>query len=74
LAGAYNFTVEEIEVFHVDTKGGVDEMFDSKTIKPDEVKTLKNWIGNGKSVQFELLYRASKDGFDSTKFHELCDG
>ena len=62
-----------IEVFAVDAKGGMDEIFDSKTIKPDEVKTLKNWIGSGKSVSFELIYRATKDGFDSTKFHEKCD-
>ncbi|CAF0718748.1 unnamed protein product [Brachionus calyciflorus] len=24
--------------------------------------------------KFKLLYRASRDGFDSKKFHELCDG
>mmetsp|Transcript_7087 Transcript_7087/g.6342 ORF Transcript_7087/g.6342 Transcript_7087/m.6342 type:complete len:127 (+) Transcript_7087:1231-1611(+) len=73
LAGAYNFTVEEIEVFHVDCKGGVDQKFDSKLVKADEIKTLKNWIASGKSVDLDLIYRATRDGFDSTNFHEKCD-
>ena len=27
-----------------------------------------------KDQKFKLLYRASEDGFSSTKFHEKCDG
>lgn len=32
---------------------------------------LKSWIGGNPS--FELLYRASKDGWSTATFHELCD-
>ena len=27
----------------------------------------------GKSIQAKLLFRASRDGFSDSKFHELCD-
>ena len=33
---------------------------------------LIEWLG--KKPEFELLYKATRDGFQAAKFHELCDG
>jgi len=71
LAGAYNFAVEEIEVFYVDTKF-VDDVLDSNLISSSNLSLVKSWIG-GKNVSLQLLYRASKDGFDAQAFHNRCD-
>eukprot|EP01094_Clydonella_sp_ATCC50884_P021194 TRINITY_DN460_c0_g1_i1.p1 TRINITY_DN460_c0_g1~~TRINITY_DN460_c0_g1_i1.p1 ORF type:complete len:182 (-),score=33.08 TRINITY_DN460_c0_g1_i1:791-1336(-) len=37
----------------------------------DQVSKLKSWIGG--KPKFELLYRASRDGWSTATFHELCD-
>jgi len=34
--------------------------------------SLNQWLGNNKK-EVELLYRATRDGFNSEKFHRLCD-
>lgn len=43
-------------------------MLDSK----DDINLIKIWI-NLPNVQTDLLYRGTRDGFSSAKFHELCD-
>ncbi|GBB99735.1 hypothetical protein RclHR1_03610011 [Rhizophagus clarus] len=54
----------------------------SKIITKNHLPILSSWIDykeknyyNIKTMpyHFELLYRASKDGFSSTNFHKLCD-
>ncbi|XP_068752362.1 serine-enriched protein-like [Montipora capricornis] len=35
--------------------------------------TLNAWFGN-EQQEWQLLYRASKDGFSAAAFHEKCDG
>ncbi len=35
---------------------------------------LLKWIGNkGKGRSWEIIYKASKDGFDNATFHTKCD-
>lgn len=38
----------------------------------DDINLIKIWI-NMPNVQTDLLYRGTRDGFTSAKFHELCD-
>ena len=40
-------------------------------------KYISNWITNGKNgkvIELELLYKGTRDGFESTSFHSKCDG
>ncbi|GBB89892.1 hypothetical protein RclHR1_16720004 [Rhizophagus clarus] len=55
---------------------------DSILIDRDHLSIIASWIDkkeksfyNTKNTPylFRLLYRASRDGFEATKFHELCD-
>ncbi|EXX63991.1 hypothetical protein RirG_147100 [Rhizophagus irregularis DAOM 197198w] len=55
---------------------------DSVLIERDHLSIIASWIDkkeksfyNIKSTPylFKLLYRASRDGFEAAKFHELCD-
>ncbi|CAB4381435.1 unnamed protein product [Rhizophagus irregularis] len=55
---------------------------DSVLIKRDHLSIIASWIDkkeksfyNTRSTPylFKLLYRASRDGFEAAKFHELCD-
>ena len=51
---------------------------DSKIIEePDDLLFIKNhfskYIYTGMKLSFQLLYRASRDGDNGPKFHELCD-
>jgi len=77
LAGSYQFSVEEVEVFLVDAKGGISgsaDNLESVILNPKkDINILKNWIGRGKNIDFELLYRGTRDGFYSKDFHEHCD-
>ncbi|GBB89889.1 hypothetical protein RclHR1_16720001 [Rhizophagus clarus] len=56
--------------------------FDSVLVDRDHLSIIASWIDkkeksfyNTKNTPylFKLLYRASKDGFEAAKFHELCD-
>jgi hypothetical protein len=49
---------------------------DSKILTDSEHQTLCRFVGEGKvtAPELKLLYRASRDGFDATDFHRLCDG
>jgi len=46
----------------------------SAMITAKEKKQLLNWIVDKKANKFELLFKGSRDGFDSQKFHQKCDG
>ena len=35
--------------------------------------TLRIWLADQSINEFDLLYRGSRDGFQASKFHELCD-
>lgn len=58
-----------------------EEMIKEKMTKIDSLiinnnkkyyTSLKNWI-NKPNIQFELLYRLSRDGIEYKTFHDLCD-
>jgi len=80
LAGAYQFNVEEVEVYSVETKkesasnpSGSSE-FDSVIIDPkQDLNLVKSWLGRGKKHDLELIYRGSRDGFTASNFHQSCD-
>ena len=46
----------------------------SAMITAKESKQLLNWIVDKKANKFELLFKGSRDGFDSQQFHQKCDG
>ncbi|GBB99739.1 hypothetical protein RclHR1_03610015 [Rhizophagus clarus] len=53
--------------------------FSSEIINKEHFAIISGWIDKEMDYEiknipysFELLYSATKDGFDSTKFHELC--
>jgi hypothetical protein len=79
LAGAYQFNVEEIEIYSVETKreAGSDSKkseFDSEIINPkQDLNLIKSWLGRGKNHELELIYRGSRDGFSAENFHQNCD-
>ena len=41
----------------------------------DEDEKIKEWLASvGKTSEPKLLYRASRDGWDASDFHRMCDG
>ena len=46
----------------------------STIINENEINMIKDWINPNESFNFELLYRASRDGDEVKTFHQLCDG
>ena len=46
----------------------------STIISDDLFKQLNIWINPFKSLKFELIYTASKNGDDNINFHKFCDG
>ena len=38
-----------------------------------DLDLVKTWINDPKIVMFELIYKASVDGFQAAKFHANCD-
>ena len=48
----------------------------SEKIILDDIEThvIKKWISSNKKVTLSLIYKASRDGDQVSKFHELCDG
>ena len=47
---------------------------DFKIINYDSFKKLNDWINPNRSLQFQLIFRASKDGDSSGNFHKICNG
>jgi len=56
------------QVYDFSTGGAID----SKIINFEQARKIKAWISSGQ-VKLELLYRASRDTFKSSSFHEKCD-
>jgi hypothetical protein len=46
---------------------------DSTIVQQNESKMICNWINPNSLFESTLLYRASRDGDSSQKFHENCD-
>jgi hypothetical protein len=42
---------------------------ESTILKPEHKAKLIDWYGSG----WRLLYKATRDGWEATKFHDLCD-
>ena len=55
-------------------KKNIETMRCSTIIKEEEIKTIKDWINPNETYNFELLYKASRDGDEVITFHHLCDG
>ncbi|GBC10234.1 hypothetical protein RclHR1_09460007 [Rhizophagus clarus] len=56
--------------------------FDSKIINAQGAALISSWIDKKKGIpyrlkdipfEFKLIYRASREGFNTEKFHECCD-
>ena len=47
----------------------------SSLLKPAQERQLKDWVAQARRGQatFEMLFRASRDGFSASNFHEKCD-
>ena len=41
--------------------------------KEKDLNKIKEWIAPGKNIQFNLLFRKSRDGDKTADFHRLCD-
>jgi hypothetical protein len=51
-------------------------MIDSQTLSPQQHDQILSWLpesSGGKQVKLELLYRASRDGWQGQDFHSRCD-
>jgi len=77
LAGAYQFDLEEVEVYSIEPKyearvqiPGIDSMIINLE---EDLNLMKEWLGKEKQHDFELIYRGSQDGFSSEDFHKSCD-
>ena len=44
---------------------------DAKLILEEHYPLFKNWLK--KEINLELIYRASRDGWESNIFHQKCD-
>ena len=58
----YNFNIKAIEI--------ESKILNESGKKNDLLNQLIEWIGQ---KNFQLIYRASRDGSESTKFHNKCD-
>jgi hypothetical protein len=69
--GSEYFYIEEIEVFKVEIKLFKNLLIDSIILNENETNSLFDLTGHS---DWKLLYRASRDGFNSSVFHFKCDG
>ena len=59
------------EIKQIETILDIDSAILNKSKKTKEfINQIKIWLGN---KQFDLLYRGTRDGSSSSKFHEKCD-
>src|SRR5947207_7494905 len=63
------------------TKESIIKNIDSKIITFQHAELISKWIDRlettdkiKNSCKFKLLFRGSRDGTTSEKFHEICDG
>jgi len=40
-------------------------------ISEKELNLLSDWLGD--KIEYDLIYRGTRDGFDSKTFHKICD-
>jgi hypothetical protein len=45
----------------------------SNILSLSDMKIISNWIEPNKFLKYSLLYRATRDGDESSTFHNLCD-
>eukprot|EP01114_Cavostelium_apophysatum_P015092 TRINITY_DN4046_c0_g1_i1.p1 TRINITY_DN4046_c0_g1~~TRINITY_DN4046_c0_g1_i1.p1 ORF type:complete len:340 (-),score=67.20 TRINITY_DN4046_c0_g1_i1:60-974(-) len=45
----------------------------SAILNEDQMKQLNEWIAQPEAATWELLYRATRDGFEAAKFHMHCN-
>jgi hypothetical protein len=72
LAGSYNFQVSEIEVFALSHKNNTLS-FHSVALNHNRILQLRNLCQLDTFKKCEIVYRASRDGFQAQIFHEKCD-
>jgi hypothetical protein len=46
---------------------------DTVLLDSEKIKTLLSWTKATKKKTWKLLFRASKDGYNSKEFHDICD-
>eukprot|EP01084_Bolivina_argentea_P055420 101619_1 len=51
----------------------ISDIIDSKILRWEEIDNLRLLFPSKYSIKYNLLFRASRDGFDVDTFHELCD-
>jgi len=53
------------------------QLFNESTILPNEkpplIEKLNEWVGCEPDQKWKLVYKASRDGFQASKFHSNCD-
>ena len=73
LAGSYQFSIEEIEVYAVLGKYSRYRL-NSLILHPtQDLLLIRSWTGQFKNTELELVYRGSRDGFEAKVFHTFCD-
>eukprot|EP00957_Ditylum_brightwellii_P008290 627414-Ditylum_brightwellii.AAC.1 len=51
-----------------------EPLLESSIVSQDQAELLKGWLDeDGCGTHMKLLYRASRDGWQSSNFHEKCD-
>lgn len=69
-----NMSMEDVFGSFISYPVGKVGLRSSKIISNNKVIELMNLCEFPKHKKFQLLYRASEDGFSSANFHEKCDG
>ena len=54
-------------------KDEINPFYESVIVKKEESKMICDWINPNKNSKFKLLYRATRDGDESSIFHRYCD-
>lgn len=49
------------------------DFYASKVLNSSQAKALRSLLPRGADTNYQLLYRASRDGKDSSSFHRQCD-
>ena len=54
-------------------KNEINPFYESIIVKKEESKMILDWINPNKNLKIKLLYRATRDGDNSSVFHQYCD-
>lgn len=76
ITGGTSFTVKEIEVFAVEASEAVPkpEVFQPELMAKEDYNMVRKWVEPLKPIKLNLIYKATKHGFDCRDFHKHCDG